>query len=276
MAEGLDMLGWLRSLGDGPGQAPAPGPTQTEPDPAAAQQRPDLSPQALTILLRRAGWNDEAIQTVLANTTFGYDPGYSPVDRRLRAVTQMPILAEQGPQVSVYGQNGAAAERGTSDQAYAIEHEAHHAYDWDTPSVRAAVDLRKGVLQKAIEALAAGLAQQPQQLPQVYADINALRQHAATSGNRELFDAANQSLWYFHNEPEHLNHQLVLTAQMDQVPDWYRQKYFSYQKDAPKWTGTPANPATVTGGSPRAQGVDAGLDRYPLPAWTTGAPNAAP
>jgi hypothetical protein len=275
MAEGFDMLGWLNSLGGGSAPGQAPGPTQPEAD-ASSRQGPDLSPQALTILLQRAGWNDEAIQTLLAHTTFNYDPAYAPGDRTALGTTQSRGPFERGSQVNLYGMNGMAANRVPADHADIIEHEAHHAYDSDTPSARSAMALQKNTLQMAIEALAAGLARQPQELPQVYSDINALRQHAATSGNRELFDAANQSLWYFHNSPGHLNHQLVLIAQMDQVPDWYRQRYFSYLKDTPQWSGTPANPTTVTGGSPRAEGVDAGLERYPSPAWTADAANAAP
>jgi hypothetical protein len=203
-----------------------------------------IDPNFRADVLREAGWREDAIQKALnVPTTVKREPSETALGQfNWGAVGPMLLPGQQS--IDIYGpavQSSALGMSTTGDvitPANVYEHEAHHAVDLLDPVTRNRL-LNHG-----------------QDAATVLADINAVKQHAATHGDSMLFDTANQALYAYHNDPLHLNHWLVHMSALQGAPDWYRDRYFNYLLESPEWSGVQAASAPLSTSGQRVQGAE--------------------
>lgn len=218
-----------------PAQAAAPQQTTGQDrrdsfSPPQAPQADDLSTHVRDVLASN-GWKPAAIDQVLDRVDLHSVAGFAGNRQTLGDTGQ--DTAGGRLRINFYGRDAGDVP---SDDT--ILHEAHHAADQLNINVTSQLTPRDS-----------------DHLAPAVDDLNTLRQFAATSGNRDLFDAANQALYDSRQDPAHLNHSLGAAASVVGVPEWYRSRYFNYQQGVPDQApGAAPSPPVAVGN--RSQGQD--------------------
>lgn len=178
-----------------------------------------LDPEGRSGILSNEGWKINEAQDT------GNVPAFSEFDSKLPYLG-MTVAGSDNPQIHLFPENikkrnptgdpARADDFGPLTEEATYEHEAHHAYDMKGGNWKNYIYKKGGNYE-----------------PQVIADIDGVRQYAASKGNRQLFDNANEVLWNLHNDPAHINHRLAVMHANPNLPDWYQAKYFGYRNESP-------------------------------------------
>jgi len=215
-------------------------------------------PAARAQTLRDQGWTEDAIarvlevptqtvETIPSNVLGGYGrrPGASLGDTLVGIFVDDPAVGAQRS-IDLYpgnierfqatGGHMVGNRGGNVSPETVYEHEAHHAINDLQP------DVRNRLYNRNFDAAT------------VFADINTLRQYAATRGDAQLYDAANQALDAYQKDPAHINHWLYYTGALETAPEWYRKRYFDYLMATPDWQGVQEQSPPLDRRSPRLSG----------------------